>query len=535
METVRPRSRLKEHHKHLFQRNNGNGSGDRNNTTTTSTTLLLQDKILNDLARVVCTAGVVCRKEFLETLAAATAIHAHVLNNNAPRRRRMADVAAGHGLLAWFLLVLDLYEDRKYDTPTSTRTTATPTIRQQQRPHRTVVCLDRRMPPAATAIATAMLDHFPQLRDRWTYLEADVSAVEPHPSCLLVSVHACGTLSDALIAMAIKHRAPLALVPCCHTIDTARMGYQPHALSGWTAEAVEARVQHEKQQSKQQKQKHEQILATVVDDVRCQTLRNVGYTVEEVLLPETFTPRNRLLLGTPPMVQRREVMVSSTSVRGGGAIVEEDGDATKEQLHLPPIQRMPPLAGRIPLADNPASIAHCHAMMSGKEEEEVVLASATTTGRTMPYVSHHLSLWLPLRLLPVGTTQHGTSSSDKDDGSAPLSTSVAILQEYATQACGAGLGGGVSAGERNNNNNDNNQQDIHLQCTVEPMGEEHVQAITGRRSQLYRFKYTTSSSHHDKLEGRESRVARASRTAAQRLHTALRERIVETFGENVLR
>ena len=33
-------------------------------------------------------------------------------------------------------------------------------------------------------IATAMLDHFPQLRDRWTYLEADVSAVEPHPSCL---------------------------------------------------------------------------------------------------------------------------------------------------------------------------------------------------------------------------------------------------------------------------------------------------------------------------------------------------------------
>jgi len=62
---VRPRSRLKRSHRHLFTSSNSN-------TTTTTTKLSLFD----ELGLVACTTGVVCRKEFLETYAAAACIHA---------------------------------------------------------------------------------------------------------------------------------------------------------------------------------------------------------------------------------------------------------------------------------------------------------------------------------------------------------------------------------------------------------------------------------------------------------------------------
>ena len=59
LKEIRPRSRLKEHHKHLFDRTNSNNT-----------------LVFDELALVVCSTGVVCRKELLETYAAATFIHA---------------------------------------------------------------------------------------------------------------------------------------------------------------------------------------------------------------------------------------------------------------------------------------------------------------------------------------------------------------------------------------------------------------------------------------------------------------------------
>ena len=50
------------------------------------------------------------------------------------------------------------------------------------------------------------------LLERWGFVEGDLTAVEPHASCLLTSVHACGTLSDYLVEMAIDGGASLALV-----------------------------------------------------------------------------------------------------------------------------------------------------------------------------------------------------------------------------------------------------------------------------------------------------------------------------------
>ena len=64
--------------------------------------------VFDRFAKVVCHTGVMPKKELFETWAAALYIDHHFV-----KHRRIADIAAGHGLLAWSLLLLD--EERRKD------------------------------------------------------------------------------------------------------------------------------------------------------------------------------------------------------------------------------------------------------------------------------------------------------------------------------------------------------------------------------------------------------------------------------------
>ena len=49
------------------------------------------------------------------------------------------------------------------------------------------------------------------------------------PTDIVVSVHACGALTDLVLARAVNARARVAVLPCCHDIEVSGAG----ALTGW--------------------------------------------------------------------------------------------------------------------------------------------------------------------------------------------------------------------------------------------------------------------------------------------------------------
>ena len=88
---------------------------------------------------------------------------------------------------------------------------------------------------------------------------------------LVVSVHACGTLTDTVLAHAVSARARVAVLPCCHNEATCDLG----SLGGWVDAAL------------------------AIDVTRAARLQQHGYSVTTQTIPQAITPKNRLLLGEP--------------------------------------------------------------------------------------------------------------------------------------------------------------------------------------------------------------------------------------------
>ena len=196
------------------------------------------DTLFHRIARVVCGAGCLPRKELFEAWEVARRVRRRF------RGGRVVDLCAGHGLLGQILLLLD-----------------------ESSPDALIA--DRLLPPSSRTLHAAIVREWPRLANRCTFLEAAIDDVAIGPDDVVVSVHACGALTDRVIARASAARARLAVMPCCHDLDSADTG----DLAGWIDGPL------------------------AVDVTRALTLRASGWRVWTQTIPSDITPHNRLLMG----------------------------------------------------------------------------------------------------------------------------------------------------------------------------------------------------------------------------------------------
>ena len=198
------------------------------------------DSLFERIARAVCRAGCLPRKELYEAWEVARRVHRRF------RGGRVVDLAAGHGLLAQILLLLDR------DIPEA-------------------LAVDRRIPDNAQLLAAQLSSDWPGLAGRLTFVEQDIQQVSLTADDLVVSVHACGGLTDLVLERALAAGCRVAVLPCCHDLRAADGG----GLQGWLDGAL------------------------AVDVTRAALLRARGYRVYTQTIPSDITPKNRLLMAEP--------------------------------------------------------------------------------------------------------------------------------------------------------------------------------------------------------------------------------------------
>lgn len=196
--------------------------------------------LFDRLGRVVCGAACLPRKELYEAWEVARRTRRRC------RGGRVLDVAGGHGLLAFVLLLLD---DRSPEA----------------------LVVDPAPPPSSEALAHALVAEWPRLAGRVRRVVAPLAPDLAEPGDLVVSCHACGALTDRVLDAAIAARARVAVLPCCHDHETC----DPGPLLGWMD------------------------LGLAVDTMRAQRLASAGYRVVTQAIPRTITAKHRLLLGVP--------------------------------------------------------------------------------------------------------------------------------------------------------------------------------------------------------------------------------------------
>jgi hypothetical protein len=133
------------------------------------------------------------------------------------------------------------------------------------------LAVDTRLPDSAAKIAAAMTAEWPRLDGRVVLVKAPIASVEIRPTDVVVSAHACGALTDEVVAKAMGARARVSVLPCCHATAKCDTG----GMDGWLDPAL------------------------AIDVTRAARLRGAGYKVHTQIIPAEITPKNRLLLGTP--------------------------------------------------------------------------------------------------------------------------------------------------------------------------------------------------------------------------------------------
>lgn len=207
--------------------------------------LFPDDTLEHRLARAICAAECLPRKEFHEAWQVARRVRRRM------RGGRVVDLAAGHGVLAATLLVLD------DSSPEA-------------------LCIDRRRPASHQRVLDAIIDRWPRLAGRVRFVEADLDAGVDAigglgPDDIVVSAHACGALTDRVLDHAIAARSRVAVLPCCHDRDTCPVP----AYAPWMP------------------------VDLAIDAARVARLDAAGFAVRAQQIPAAITPKNRLILAEP--------------------------------------------------------------------------------------------------------------------------------------------------------------------------------------------------------------------------------------------
>jgi hypothetical protein len=214
--------------------------GSRSKLTQRDLARFADDTLFHRIAREVCDSGCLPRKELFEAWEVARRTRRRF------RGGRVIDLACGHGLLSQILLLLD-------DSSPS------------------AVAVDARLPKSAGQLNDRFARAWPRLAGRVELVQAPISSIAAGPSDLIVSCHACGSLTDAVLSQAIAAGARVAVLPCCHE----KLGNDQGGLGGWLDPAL------------------------AIDVTRAARLRGHGYSVHTQSIPAAITPKNRLLLAEP--------------------------------------------------------------------------------------------------------------------------------------------------------------------------------------------------------------------------------------------
>jgi hypothetical protein len=196
------------------------------------------NSLFDKIARAVCRAGTLPRKELHEAWEMAKRVRRRY------RGGRIIDLACGHGLLAHIMLILD-------DSS------------------KTAIAVDKKIPLNAGKLSNALITSWPRLKNRVIYKEVPVQEITILPDDIVLSAHACGSLTDLIIDKAIEQHARVAVLPCCHDLKES----STDGLEGWMDKTL------------------------AVDTARAVRLRSKGYQIVTQKIPSDITPKNRLLMG----------------------------------------------------------------------------------------------------------------------------------------------------------------------------------------------------------------------------------------------
>jgi len=196
------------------------------------------DTLFDRVARAVCHADCLPRKELYEAWEVARRVRRLF------RGGRVVDLGAGHGLLGHVMLLLDDSSPQ-------------------------ALAVEKSRPESSAALHDALVQSWPRLAGRVEFVTGEFESVAVEPGDVVVSIHACGALTDRVIERAVGARARLAVVPCFHDLERG----DPGPLGGWMDGA------------------------TAIDAMRAVRLEAQGYRIWTQTIPGAITPKNRLLMG----------------------------------------------------------------------------------------------------------------------------------------------------------------------------------------------------------------------------------------------